>query len=64
MKKGTGWKIFAAIVGVVIVMGLGGNAIQNTKDLFNTQVESTEESESTKTNDNTNAVYVELFDVC
>lgn len=63
MKKGTGWKIFAAVVGVVIVMGLGGNAIQNTKDLFNTPTESTEEVES-KLNDNTNAVCVDMLNVC
>lgn len=28
------WKIFLIVVGVVVIMGIGGAAIDNTKDLF------------------------------
>lgn len=48
-KKNRFWAIFAIVVGVIIIAGLGGTALDNTKDLFKENESTPVESEDKAT---------------
>ena len=62
-KKGLGWKIFAIVVGAVVILGLGKPAVDKAKDLLNKNDTQTEES--VEVEDTTTAASIRTFyEVC
>ena len=59
-RKSKGWKIFAIVVGSIIILSCGSSAMSNAKELLGRNEETTQES----VEDTTSTASVSNFEVC